>query len=263
MCEDIDKVKERVEASDMVLVGLGAGMECSWNQLLEDSRYQQIEQEIEGKAEMRWIVPFLQLMSIREKRDAGLDAAYENLFSLISEKNYFVVSLCTDDYIYSHPFSKDRLVTPCGGFRRMQCDQNCKGKLGEITEKVYQEVKSYYRGEKLLSELKEPRCEDCGSSLRFNQMGVSRYAEEGYLAQWETYTKWLTGTVNRKLCVLELGAGMEFPTVIRFPFEKVVFYNKKAFMYRIHPALYQVGAEIAERGKGIKEDPAAFLREMS
>ena len=34
---------------------------------------------------------------------------------------------------------------------------------------------------------------------------------------WETYTKWLQGTLNRNLVFLELGVGMELPQLIRFP----------------------------------------------
>ena len=40
---------------------------------------------------------------------------------------------------------------------------------------------------------------------------------------WETYTKWLQGTLNRNLVILELGVGMELPQLIRFPFEKVAY----------------------------------------
>ena len=52
---------------------------------------------------------------------------------------------------------------------------------------------------------------------------------------------------------------MEYPGIIRFPFEKVVYYNKKAFLYRVHPLLYHLGEEIAERGEGIAMDPVDFL----
>ena len=84
-------------------------------------------------------------------------------------------------------------------------------------------------------------------------------APEGYLDQWNVYTKWLQGTMNRGLCVLELGVGMNYPGVIRFPFEKMVYYNQKAFLYRVHSRLYQLGAKIADRGRGIAENPVDFL----
>lgn len=79
---------------------------------------------------------------------------------------------------------------------------------------------------------------------------------------WNNYMKWLGFTLNRHLLVLELGAGFENPMVIRFPFEKTVFLNQKSKMYRVHPVLPQVTAEIGERGTAIQADPInMFLEE--
>ena len=57
---------------------------------------------------------------------------------------------------------------------------------------------------------------------------------------------------------MELGAGMEYPSVIRFPFEKVVYFNRKAYLYRIHSRLYQLTEELKGRGTSVKEDPLTF-----
>lgn len=78
---------------------------------------------------------------------------------------------------------------------------------------------------------------------------------------WNDYMKWLSFTLNRHLLVVELGAGFANPMVIRFPFEKTVFLNQKSKMYRVHPVLPQVTAEIAERGTAIQEDPLSLLTE--
>lgn len=255
------KIKRSIEEADLVLIGLGTGFEYDWHDLLDDARYQEIEKDIADREEYRWIVPFLQKMVLRSTADERLMRAYEKLQKLVNGKNYFLVSLCMDDYVYRFSFQEERVVTPCGGFRKMQCDGNCSRILQEVPENVYEDVLAYYQKKKQLNELHEPVCEKCGASLRFNQIGVTHYAEEGYLQEWDKYTKWLTGTVNRKVCVLELGAGMEYPSVIRFPFEKIVFYNKKAELYRIHPFLYQIGEEIADRGMGVKADPVKFLGE--
>lgn len=72
---------------------------------------------------------------------------------------------------------------------------------------------------------------------------------------WNNYMKWLGFTLNRHLLVLELGAGFVNPMVIRFPFEKTVFLNQKSKMYRVHPTLPQVTAEIGGRGKAVQADP--------
>ncbi|MDE7176852.1 MAG: hypothetical protein K2O59_03480 [Lachnospiraceae bacterium] len=253
------ELRKKIEEAEFILVGLGEAFQYDWSVLLQDDRYQEIEQEIGDDESHIWIVPFLQKMILRRGCEERWKRAYQALRELLENKNYFVVSLCMDDYLYSAGFDEKRLVSPCGGFRRMQCDQNCSGELYAMPEDSYEAVLQYYRGELPLSALKEPRCEKCGGKLRFNQLGVKRYAEEGYLEQWNVYTKWLQGTVNKNFCMIELGAGMAYPGIIRFPFEKMAYYNRKAFLYRIHPQLYQLGEEIDGRGRGIAEDPVDFL----
>ena len=260
MNDMLREIKEKIQDSDIVLVGLGEKFQYGWDKLIADTRYQEIETEIDGREEYIWVIPFLQKMVLNQNEDERLKDAYLTLKELIDGKNYFIVSLCMDDYIYRYGFQENRVVTPCGGFRKMQCDVNCDGSLWDVPVEIYHKVEQYYKKEITLDMLQEPICEKCGQKLRFNQLGVTKYAEQGYLDIWAEYTKWLQGTVNRKLCVLELGVGLEYPSVIRFPFEKIVFYNQKAFLYRVHPFLYQLGEEIAEKGKGIKDDPVDFLQ---
>lgn len=259
MDDRIREVREKIEDAQLVLIGIGEDFQYDWNALLQDARYQEIEQEIGEDEQHIWIVPFLQKMILQQLQEDKWKRAYDTLADLVSEKNYFIVSLCMDDRIYESHFDQQKIVTPCGGFRKMQCDCNCSGKLKDMSLESYEAVLKYYKKELPLSALQEPTCEVCGDKLRFNQLGVSKYVEEGYLKQWGDYTKWLQGTVNKKLCVLELGVGLEYPKIIRFPFEKIVFYNQKAFMYRVHPVVYQMGEEIGDRGVGIRENPVDFL----
>lgn len=239
--------------SDMILVGIGEEFQYDWNILLQDYRYQKIGEEY------RWIIPFLQKMILEQRLDKELDEAYKNLKMILDGKNYFIITTVIDDYVYRYDFDDERIVTPCGGFRRMQCDFNCNGQLYDVDNAIYEKIKSYYEGEIPITELCEPVCPICGQKKRFNQLGVSKYAEEGYLSQWNMYTKWLQGTVNKKVCVIELGVGMQLPTIIRWPFEKIIYYNQKAFLYRIHPSLYQLEEKISDRGMGIREKPVKFL----
>ncbi len=249
----------KINKAEKILVGLGEEFQFDWSSLLEDCRYQEIEKEIGGRGEYIWIVPFLQKMVLSESKQNKWQTAYGNLGKVLKEKDYFIVSLCMDDYIYKAGFDESRIVTPCGGFQKMQCDQNCCHVLSDIPGESYDAVIQYYRKEIPLEDLHEPVCDQCGSKLRFNQLGVTKYAEEGYLDSWERYTKWLQGTMNRDLCVLELGVGMEYPTVIRFPFEKIVYYNQKSFLYRVHSKLYQIGEEISGRGTGMQADAIEFM----
>lgn len=259
MDREWQEFREKIQDAELVLVGLGEECQYDWNVLLQDDRYREIERETADDERYVWIAPFLQKMILCRGREERWDKAYHRLREVLEGKNYFIVSLCMDDYLYGAGFDETKVVSPCGGFRKMQCNKNCGGVLSDMPEESYEAVLRYYRGELPLSVLEEPVCNLCGEKLRFNQLGVERYAQEGYLEQWNSYTKWLQGTVNKKLCVLELGAGMAYPGIIRFPFEKVVYYNHKAFLYRVHAQLYQVGEEIADRSRGIAENPIDFF----
>ena len=256
------ELRKKIQEAELVLVGIGEECQYDWSALLQDGRYQEIEKETEGDERYAWIVPFLQKMILRRGRDERWAKADQTLREMLFGKNYFIVSLCLDDYLYGAGFDESKIVSPCGGFRMMQCNKNCAGKLSDMPEKDYEAVLRYYRGEEALVSLEEPICELCGEKLRFNQLGVERYAQEGYLEQWNRYTKWLQGTVNKELCILELGAGMAYPGIVRFPFEKVAYYNQKAFMYRVHPHLFQLGEEIADRGQAVADDPIDFLLKL-
>lgn len=249
----------KINDADMILIGIGDEFQYDWDILLQNERYLEIEREIEKSEEYRWVNPFLQKMALEQFPDEHLSQAYGNLKKMIDGKDYFIVSTVMDDCIYQYEFEDKRIVTPCGGFRKMQCDYNCNGQLAEPDYKTYEKAKLYYNKKVRLEELNEPTCDRCGQKLRFNQIGTTKYAEEGYLSQWELYMKWLQKTVNKKVCVIELGVDMKLPTIIRWPFEKIIYYNQKAFLYRIHSTLYQLGEQIGDRGVSIKEKPVNFL----
>ncbi len=75
-----------------------------------------------------------------------------------------------------------------------------------------------------------------------------------HLPRWETYMKWLQGTLHRRLLVLELGVGLRYPQVIRFPFEKIVYLNQQAEFIRVHDKLFQLPEQISGRAISISSD---------
>ncbi len=95
--------------------------------------------------------------------------------------------------------------------------------------------------------------------LREEETAEEEKTDTVYWQQWDDYTKWLQGTLHKKLLVMELGVGLRYPTVIRFPFEKIVYFNRKAQLLRIHDKLYQLPAELNGRGISIQADPAVLF----
>lgn len=224
---------EAIENSEMVLVGIGEEFSPKLPEFSGDPAMEPYERS-------RY---YADLPS-----DHAIIRAYNELRSLIGKRPFFVVTLNTDDLIYRSEFEREQIVAPCGSMGKMQCKEHILD-AGPIRDRVL--AAGSVEGQAL--------CPVCGASLQFHTVEQEGYLEDGYLSQWERYKKWLTGTLNRKLCVLELGVGFAFPQVIRWPFERTAYYNKKAVFVRVHSRFPQTEAELAGKAVSIAQSPVELL----
>ena len=180
---------------------------------------------------------------LTDPSQADLKAAYEALYDLIKEKDYYIVTTLTDGAVYEMPFDKNRIVAPCGNIHWRQCSKAC-------TKDIWEE-----------SEVPDDVCPHCKAPLTGNTIKAETYIEEGYLPRWKDYMKWQTGTINRSLVILELGEGFATPTVMRWPFEKIIYFNRKSRLYRINESFYQLPKEAEERGVSVHENSVRWMLE--
>ena len=180
---------------------------------------------------------------LTDPSQADLKAAYEALYDLIKEKDYYIVTTLTDGAVYEMPFDKNRIVAPCGNIHWRQCSKAC-------TKDIWEE-----------SEVPDDVCPHCKAPLTGNTIKAETYIEEGYLLRWKDYMKWQTGTINRSLVILELGEGFATPTVMRWPFEKIIYFNRKSRLYRINESFYQLPKEAEERGVSVHENSVRWMLE--
>ncbi len=226
---NLKQLIELINQSEMVLVGIGSEMSLPFSQI-EHKNLSLLEETILDKET-------IERETIEQET---IEQALHNLFEMIKDKNYYIISTNMDDEIRKYEFDQDRVVTPCGGFTYLQCKNNCNKKL-------------------FLANDGEKHCPDCGEELIFCNKMAENYNEEIYLQDWENYTKWMQGTLNRKLLMIELGVGFQYPTVIRWPFEKMAFINQKATLVRVHSKLYQLTEELKERAYSVNKNPVLFL----
>lgn len=179
---------------------------------------------------------------LSNEKNHEVKEAYDALYQLVKDKDYFIVTTVTDGAIYDTEFRRDRMVAPCGNIHWRQCSKAC-------TKDIWEE-----------GEIPDDICPHCGQPLTGNTIQAETYIEEGYLSMWKKYQLWLSTTLNRDLAVLELGEGFRTPTVIRWPFEKTVFFNQKAWLFRIHAEFHQTTQEIRERSTSVPENSVTFIR---
>ncbi len=173
-----------------------------------------------------------------------ISGLYEKMNRLIKDKDFFIVTTVTDGEIFKSSLEKSRMVAPCGNVTWRQCSKSCTKDIWEPGE-ILKDV-----------------CPHCKAPLTGNTIEAENYIEEGYLPQWQAYTAWLAGTLNKRLLVLELGVGFKTPTVIRWPFEKTVSINKKAHMYRIHESFSQLPEAVKGKADGVSENSLEFFRNL-
>ena len=253
-----DILLEKIKDAELVLVGIGEEFQESMPKMEEEPVFSSVIRQTAEK-EDAWMHPYLKKAYMDMHSGNKTEKAYSILEDLLDGKNYFVVSTRTDDYIYRSKLLKERIVTPCGGHQFYRCGEGCSKQLYPADQQLPGKIYDYCMKEGYKEKMHPPICPVCGRNLVFNLAGEPGYIEEGYLPQWSKYMKWLQGTVNKKLCVLELGGGMKYPTVIRWPFEKVVFFNQKSNIFRIHSKLYQLTEGIKDRGYKVEKKPIDFL----
>lgn len=188
--------------------------------------------------------------------------AYNRLRSLIGAKPYFVVTLNTDDLIYRSGLERDLIVAPCGSMGKMQCGEHIV-EAAPVRDAVLAAAEELKHSDAGTGSCGRPEdyavCPQCGKPLVFHTRETEGYQEEGYLPQWQKYNRWLSCTLNRKLCILELGVGFRYPQVIRWPFEKVTYFNQKATLVRVHSSLPQTARELGDRGIAVKASPVEWI----
>ncbi|MDD6325024.1 MAG: hypothetical protein PUA72_05470 [Lachnospiraceae bacterium] len=270
------QVAEAIEQSDIVLVGIG----------------REFTEKIPEESKVECLAPYEESRFYANlPSDDAVIQAYNALRRQIGKKPYFVVTLNTDDLIYRSEFEAEQIVAPCGSMSKLQCKEHIieAAPIREQMLRAWEDAHSVELEEEDISSDEANRrseqinkkdknmetdvstaeallskyavCPTCGAPLAFHTIANPDYLESGYLPQWEHYKKWLTATLNKKLCILELGVDFTFPQVIRFPFEKTAFYNKKATFVRVNSRFPQLEAELAAEGRAISvaESPVEML----
>lgn len=245
--DDFSTVIKKIDEAECVLVGLGEEWQVSLDEMLENEEISKYYKLLEAKDKIEDAFPYLAKLYYENDIPTRLERAYTNLKELLKDKYYFIVSTNIDSYLKKYDFKEERYVNPCGNLELLQCNNGCREEL-YVADKVYKDYKVILDKFCIGEEPNILRKCSCGAGLVFNNIFAQKYLQNGYIDKWNIYMKWLQGTVNRKLVVLELGVGLQYPTVIRWPAERTVTYNNKACLFRIHESLAMLTPEIAEKG---------------
>lgn len=247
--------------SRKILIGIGESFQIKLNELEQIPLFIQKRDELRTVADGEWYYPFLIRYFLKPFFHVKKEKTYRKLIHALEGRDFFLVNLTTDDFLENLNLDeavKDRMVSPCGSYEILQCPDGCGEDLYLVPEDFAEHFQSWVEG-KTDSLPKKLSCGACGKELVFNQANEPHYLEKRYLGQWNQYRKWLQETMNDTLMMVELGAGMVYPSVIRWPWEKISMYQLKSKFYRVNGQFYQLPEKVNENAHPVMMDPELFI----
>lgn len=226
-----EKLRSALQGADAVVIGAGAGLSTSAGFVYNGERFQQYFCDFASKYGFSDMYSggFYPYATLEEywaywsryiwinRYTPAPKPVYENLLQLVQDKDYFVLTTNVDHQFQKAGFDKHRLFYTQGDYGLFQCNQPCCQKTYDNEETVRQMMEQQ-RNMRVPSEL-VPRCPVCGRPMTINLRCDDTFVEdEGWHRAAERYSEFLRRHKGLKTLFLDLGTGMNTPTIVKFSF---------------------------------------------
>ncbi|MBS5022808.1 MAG: Sir2 silent information regulator family NAD-dependent deacetylase [Firmicutes bacterium] len=258
--EACETLKRRLEEAEAIVVGAGAGLSSAAGMSYSGERFRRHFSDFERKYGFHdmYTGGFYPFKTSEEfwaywsrfiylNRYSPFDeSVYKNLFSLLRDKEYFVLTTNVDHCFQRTGFGKERLFYTQGDYGLFQCRVPCHDKTYD-NEAVVLKMRKEEKNMTIPSAL-VPRCPVCGEPMTMNLRCDATFVEDaGWHAACRRYEKFIEKYREKKILFLELGVGSNTPGIIKYPFWRLTAENKRAFYACVNLENAYAPAEIAGR----------------
>lgn len=246
--DKLSDIKELTANADAIVIGAGAGLSISAGFTYSGERFDKYFSDFKERykftdmysggfypyetLEEHWAF-WSRYIYINRYMDAP-KPVYDNLYELVKDKDYFVITTNVDHCFQKAGFDKHRLYYTQGDYGLFQCSEPCHKETydnEDIIRKMvmaqgyeFKEDGSLYlpegRNLKLTvpSEL-VPYCPECGKPMSMNLRSDNTFVEdEGWHMAAKRYEQFLERHKNLNIVFIELGIGYNTPVIIKYPF---------------------------------------------
>ena len=258
--EACETLKRRLEEAEAIVVGAGAGLSSAAGMSYSGERFRRHFSDFERKYGFHdmYTGGFYPFKTSEEfwaywsrfiylNRYSPFDeSVYKNLFSLLRDKEYFVLTTNVDHCFQRTGFGKERLFYTQGDYGLFQFRVPCHDKTYD-NEAVVLKMRKEEKNMTIPSAL-VPRCPVCGEPMTMNLRCDATFVEDaGWHAACRRYEKFIEKYREKKILFLELGVGSNTPGIIKYPFWRLTAENKRAFYACVNLENAYAPAEIAGR----------------
>ena len=285
MREAIEQLKQIISEAETVVIGAGSGLSTSAGFTYSGERFEKYFSDFAVKygfqdmysggfapfasLEERWAY-WSRYIMINRYMDPP-KSVYNNILSLVRNKDYFVLTTNVDHCFQKAGFDKERLFYTQGDYGLFQCSEPCHHKTYD-NEKQIRAMWEFRNEMKIPSEL-VPHCPVCGKPMSMNLRADDTFVtDEGWDQAANRYQTFLQsrnitsrsgqqdGTGN--VLFLELGVGKNTPGIIKYPFWQMTAKNPNAQYVCINFGEAFAPYEIEKRSLCINDDIGKVLQEL-
>lgn len=256
--ENLERLKKEIREADAIVIGAGAGLSTAAGLTYSGERFE------------KYFFDFASSFGIRDMYSGGfypfpddetrwawwarhiyfnryIDApksAYRDLFELVREKDYFVITTNVDHQFQRTGFDRKRLFYTQGDYglfqsvnpriRKTYDNETWVMEAMEAQGFVWDENGIFtVPADRVLSiripaEL-IPKCPDDGSDMTMNLRADNSFVEdEGWHRASAAYSRFLKAHEGLHVLFLEIGIGMNTPVICKYPFWQMVDENPNA-----------------------------------
>lgn len=283
-------LKKEIDNADAIVIGAGAGLSTSAGLTYSGERFE------------RNFFDFAEKFGIRDMYSGGFypfpddetrwawwsrhiyfnryidppKPVYKELFELVANKDYFVITTNVDHQFQRAGFDKKRLFYTQGDYGLFQSVDPSNQKTYDNEEWVMaaMEAQGFVKDENGIYQVPEdrgiamriptsliPKCPDDGSAVTMNLRADDSFVEdEGWHRASAAYSDYLRRHENLHVLYLELGVGANTPVIIKYPFWQMALANEKAVYACINYGEAFCSREIEDRSICIDGDIGEALR---
>ena len=286
--DKIDLIREKIQQADAVVIGAGAGLSTAAGFTYSGERFEKYFADFGEKygfsdmysggfynydtLEEYWAY-WSRYIYVNRYMDPPT-ALYKQLFQLVENKDYFVLTTNVDHCFQKAGFDKNRMFYTQGDYGLFQCSKPCHHETYDNEESVKKMVISQgYRIENGNLTVPEgtqirctvpaelvPRCPRCGRPMSMNLRSDSTFVQDaGWGAAAKRYEKFMEDHRGQNVVFLELGVGYNTPGIIKYNFWQYAHNWRNAFYVCINKGEADIPNEIREKSVGIDADIAEVL----
>lgn len=242
----METIKQLLREAELVLIGGGAGLSAAAGLVYSGRRFAEN------------FAPFIQKYHLSDMYSAGFypfdteeekwaywakhillnrygapAPLYRQLYQLVQDKNYFVITTNVDAQFQKSGFSPNRIFAVQGDYGLLQCATGCHDTLYENETLVKQMVAQ--TDDCAIPTHLVPVCPVCGGRMDVHIRRDAYFVQNRawYLAN-DHFARFVAGLEGKKAVLLELGVGFHTPVIIRYPFEQIAEQNQQAVLVRVN-----------------------------